>query len=66
MSMKNIGFLVLALGVLVALAGLLADVIGLGNNPNRFGTQQLALVVVGLIAAGVGGYLAFVKAKVTA
>lgn len=63
MSMKNIGYIVLALGLLIALAGLLADVIGLGNNPNRFGNQQLALVVIGLVAGAVGGYLAFIKPK---
>ena len=58
MNMKTIGYVVLAVGVIAALVSVLADAIGIGSD-DGFGSQQLTLLIVGLIVAGVGGYLSF-------
>ncbi len=53
---KNIGYLLVALGVIAALVALFADQLGLGNK-DGFGLQQTGLLVVGLVVAAVGGFL---------
>jgi hypothetical protein len=58
MSRKNIGFVLIAAGVLVALLGLLADVIGVGDSEGSFGWQQTVLLVVGIVVAAGGAFLA--------
>jgi hypothetical protein len=50
------GWVVVALGVVVAVAGGLADQVGLGGDgPDEFGPKQVVALVVGivLVAAGV-------------
>lgn len=50
-----IDLLLMAGGVIVALAGALADVIGYGNE-DGFGIGQIALIVVGILVAAYGAY----------
>ena len=56
MSNKMAPFLVLIIGLGLFVASLLADVIGIGNDPG-FGPQQTTGIIVGVIIAAVGGYL---------
>jgi hypothetical protein len=55
---KTAHFLVLAIGVGLLLASLLADVIGIGDNPG-FGRQQTMGTIVGAIITVCGLYLTF-------
>ena len=57
MSNKMAPFLVLIIGLGLFVASLLADVIGIGTDPG-FGPQQTTGIIVGVIIAAVGGYLA--------
>jgi hypothetical protein len=53
---RFVGWVVAAVGVVIAVLGGLADQIGLGGEgPDEFGTKQVAALVVGLvlIAAGI-------------
>lgn len=50
MDRKTGGLLLLVAGAVVALAGLLADTIGLGEGTG-IGYKQIAAVVVGVVAA---------------
>lgn len=56
--MRNIGYVLLALGLIAAVVALLGDAIGLGGH-DGFGSRQLALLVVGIVVALVGGFLSF-------
>ena len=47
---------VMVVGVAVLLLGLLADVIGVGDE-NEFGTTQIILSVVGAVIAAAGAFM---------
>lgn len=57
MNNKTLGTVLLVAGVILLLAALAADVIGLGEAPDAFGTRQIAGAVVGVVAAAVGFFL---------
>ena len=60
MDQKKIAMVIIAVGIVIALVGLLADVIGVGSDPDTrdFGTRQVLVIVVGVIilAAGLAVY----------
>lgn len=60
MNLKIVGYIVLVVGVTVALVALLADSLGLGD-PEIFGPVQIIMLVVGIVLAVVGVYLGFVR-----
>jgi protein-S-isoprenylcysteine O-methyltransferase Ste14 len=71
MDQKRIAMALIVIGLVVGLVGLLADVIGLGQDEDTFGTLQIAATVVGVVVllAGVGFYYygdRFMGAKSTA
>ena len=51
---KTIGIALLAVGVIVLIASLAADVIGLGGAIGAFGYKQIIGAVVGVVVAVVG------------
>lgn len=53
MSKGSLGALVLTIGVLLFLVALSADSLGLGASPG-LGMKQIALAVIGVVAAAVG------------
>ena len=54
MSSKTVGITVAVVGLLVGLAFVLADVIGIGQHPGGFGVRQLIGTVVGIVIVVVG------------
>lgn len=62
MSRKTVGYVVAGLGILVILASVFADTLGLGTVAG-FGWKQGVGVVVGLVLAGVGMWLATRRAS---
>ena len=54
MSLKTVGIIVAVVGLLVGLAFVLADVIGIGQHPGGFGIRQLIGTVVGVVIVVVG------------
>lgn len=56
MDNKTASIVVVALGALMLLASLTADMTGLGDDPG-FGSQQTIGTVVGIIVLGIGAYL---------
>lgn len=56
---RNVAIVIAAVGVVLLLLGLLADVIGLGDEES-FGTTQIGLTVVGAALVGFG-YFRFTK-----
>ena len=61
MTDKVAPILVLVIGIGLLVASLLADVVGIGDDPG-FGLQQTTGTIVGLLIAAVGLYLTL-KAK---
>ena len=59
MNKKTIGYILIALGVILAVISLAADVIGIGSP--GFGMQQILGTTVGVIVAIVGVWLALSK-----
>jgi hypothetical protein len=59
MNKKTIGYILIALGVILAVISLAADVIGIGSP--GFGMQQILGTAVGVIVAIVGVWLALSK-----
>jgi hypothetical protein len=57
---KTVGIVLLVVGIVVLLLSLLADVVGLGGAP-RFGSNQIAGVIVGAIVTVVGLVLTLKK-----
>lgn len=53
MSKRAIGLTVLALGVVLVLLGLTADLVGLGEG-TRIGYKQLTALVIGALAIATG------------
>jgi hypothetical protein len=60
MSKKTIGFVLIALGVVMAVVSLGADAIGIGNRQG-IGWQQLLGTAIGVIVVLVGVWLALRK-----
>ena len=56
MNNKTSSMVVLALGALLLLASLLADVIGIGDDPG-FGRQQTMGTIAGVVVLAVGAFL---------
>ena len=56
LTSKTAPILVLVIGIGLLVASLLADVIGIGDDPG-FGSQQTTGTIVGLIITAVGLYL---------
>jgi hypothetical protein len=56
---KTIGIILLAVGALLLIGSLAADIIGIGGAPG-FGYKQIAGTIVGVIVA-VGGYILYSK-----
>ena len=57
MSSKTVGIIVAVVGLVVVLAFVLADVIGIGQHPDIFGTRQLIGTVVGIVIVVVGAIM---------
>jgi hypothetical protein len=57
MNRNNIGFYVIALGLVVATAGLLAGLVGIGD-PDGFGSVQGTVLAAGLACAAAGALAA--------
>ena len=53
---KIASIILIIIGIGLLAASLLADVIGIGDNPG-FGGQQTMGIIVGVIISGVGVYL---------
>jgi hypothetical protein len=52
---RMVGWVIVAVGVVIAIIGGLADQIGLGGEgPDEFGGKQVAALVVGIVIAIVG------------
>ena len=60
MSKRTIGFGLIALGVVIAVVSLAADVIGIGNQAG-FGWKQQLGTATGVIVVLVGAWLALSK-----
>ena len=56
MNNKTFSMVILALGALLLLASLLADVIGIGDDAG-FGSQQTMGTVAGVLVLAVGAFL---------
>lgn len=54
MNNKTIGIIVIILGVLLAAVSLLADVLGLGGDPNAVGWKQLLGAGAGVLVVIIG------------
>ena len=54
LSSRNVALGITGVGVFILLAGLLADVIGYGNE--GFGSTQVILTIVGAVIAALGVY----------
>jgi hypothetical protein len=66
MSIKSIGIALIVLGVVVMAVSLLADVIGIGQDPRVIGPIQLGGAALGLVVAVIGVVLALRKEKTKA
>ena len=52
---RMVGWIIVAVGVVIAVVGALADQIGLGGEgPDEFGGKQIAALVVGILIAVIG------------
>jgi hypothetical protein len=54
---KNIAIVILVVGILVLLASVLADVIGVGGSPRVFGYRQLTGAAGGAVLAVAGAVI---------
>ena len=54
MSKRTLGIVLIIVGVLIVLASLLADTIGIGSQPSVFGWRQILGAVIGA-AVGIAG-----------
>lgn len=53
-NMKTIGTVLLAAGVIIVIAALASDMLGIGSDVRTFGTKQIIAVAAGVIAAVAG------------
>jgi hypothetical protein len=59
---RMVGWIVVAVGLAIAVLGGLADQIGLGGDgPDEFGGKQVAALIVGLVIAAAGLALALLS-----
>lgn len=61
MSERQIAYALIIIGVVVALASLLVDVVGVGSE--GFGSYQTAGLIVGIVVAVIGLYLRYVRQR---
>lgn len=61
MSETQLGYGLLIVGIVLALASLLADVVGVGAE--GFGTYQIVGLIVGIVVAAIGAYLRYVRRR---
>jgi len=59
MSQKQLAYGLIVVGVVLALASLLVDVIGVGTE--GFGIAQIVGLILGIVLVGVGVYRGFVR-----
>jgi hypothetical protein len=59
MSEKQLTYGLIVVGVVLALASLLVDVVGVGTE--GFGVGQIIGLILGIILAGVGLYRGFIR-----
>lgn len=57
MNNKTLGTVLLVAGVILLLASLTADMIGIGEAADAFGIRQIAGAVIGVVAVAVGFFL---------
>ena len=55
MNSKNASFALIAVGAVILVGSLLADIIGIGDDPG-FGSQQTAGSVLGVVVLALGAY----------
>jgi uncharacterized membrane protein YiaA len=61
---RIVGWVIVAVGVVIAIVGALADQIGLGGDgPDEFGGKQIAALVVGVVIALIGIVVALWPAR---
>ena len=48
-NQKRIAMALIAVGLVIGLVGILADVIGLGSDTEHFGDRQILVTVVGIV-----------------
>lgn len=58
-SFKSVGITLFLIGVMLILGAALADMIGYGSNPWKFGSYQIIGVTLGLLLVGVGAVMYF-------
>jgi len=57
---RMIGWIVVGVGIVIAVVGAFADQLGLGGDgPDEFGGKQVAALIVGIVIAIVGIVVAF-------
>jgi uncharacterized Tic20 family protein len=61
MSKKQLTYGPIVVGVLLALASLLVDIVGVGTE--GFGIAQIVGLILGVVLVGVGVYVGFVRQK---
>jgi hypothetical protein len=57
MSLRTVGLIIAIAGIIIALVFALADVIGLGGLPDRFGWRQTVGTGFGIAAFIAGGFV---------
>lgn len=61
---KNVGYAIAAVGALLALVGAFADTLGIGaEDAEGMGGKQLALLLAGVVLAGVGLAVVFLAGQ---
>ena len=59
---KKLGFAFIVLGIFIFFICMAADIVGIGQTPDQFGTNQMTGAVVGLVLTG-GGIVLMIKKK---
>jgi len=57
MSSRSLGIVLMVVGVLVGLAAVLADSLGIGGSPGTFGSRQLLGLGAGIVILVIGIFL---------
>ncbi len=63
MSEKQLTYGPIVVGVLLVLASLLVDIVGVGTE--GFGVAQIVGLILGVVLVGVGVYVGFIRQKPT-
>jgi general stress protein CsbA len=61
MSQKQLTYSLIVVGVVLVLASLLVDAVGIGTK--GFGVAQIVGVILGIILAGAGVYRGYIRQK---